>query len=323
MGDLARAGDELAVAAEWPRDSDLAMERFRLTIEAEFALESGRLDEAVATARRGLDLPNSHMPDLDYQVTLAFLGVRAAADLAERSRAERDVRATDAAVAAGERFAADAHDRMPTGAPWSPPAERAADVIVVIDAEITRLHGASDPAAWSRAAAGERHVLGDRRIYARIRQAEAALANGRDGRAEAAAVLRAAHDQATAIEAAGLVAMAEGIARRARVDLAATPADGSGMVSTNGATNGRRRPTGSDPIDRYGLTSREIEILCLLAQGLTNRQIGEELFISPKTAGVHVSNILGKLEVGSRIQAATLAHRLGVTAGSLAGSEVG
>ena len=78
----------------------------------------------------------------------------------------------------------------------------------------------------------------------------------------------------------------------------------------NGATNGRRRPTGSDPIDRYGLTSREIEILCLLAQGLTNRQIGEELFISPKTAGVHVSNILGKLEVGSRIQAATLAHRL-------------
>ncbi len=66
------------------------------------------------------------------------------------------------------------------------------------------------------------------------------------------------------------------------------------------------------PTDRLGLTERETEILELLAQGLTNRQIGERLFISPKTAGVHVSNILGKLEVPSRIQAATLAHRLGM-----------
>jgi DNA-binding NarL/FixJ family response regulator len=62
----------------------------------------------------------------------------------------------------------------------------------------------------------------------------------------------------------------------------------------------------------HGLTARELEILGLLASGLTNRQIGERLFISPKTAGVHVSNILGKLGVGGRVEAATVAQRMGL-----------
>ena len=59
------------------------------------------------------------------------------------------------------------------------------------------------------------------------------------------------------------------------------------------------------------LTERETEILALLAAGLTNRQIGERLFISPKTAGVHVSNILGKLGASNRGEAAALAHKAG------------
>jgi DNA-binding NarL/FixJ family response regulator len=313
MGDLARAGAEIAIAAEWPRDRDMSLERFRLAVESEFQLESGHHDAAIALARRGLDLPNAHIPDLDYQATLALVGVRAAADLAERARAERDVAAAEAAIETGERIAADARARMPgPGAPRSPAAERAADVLGVIDAERTRLHGASDGAAWARAAAGEGQVLGNRRIYARIRQAEAALADGRDARTDAAAVLRAAHDEATAMGARGLAAMSEGIARRARVDLATARPTPIAVATMASATNGHARAAVADPIDRYGLTTREVEILGLLAQGLTNRQIGEELFISPKTAGVHVSNILGKLEVGSRIQAATIAHRLGV-----------
>jgi DNA-binding NarL/FixJ family response regulator len=65
--------------------------------------------------------------------------------------------------------------------------------------------------------------------------------------------------------------------------------------------------------DRLGLTAREREVLALVAAGRTNRQIGEALFISEKTAGVHVSNILGKLGVASRGEAAAVAHQLGLT----------
>ncbi len=61
-----------------------------------------------------------------------------------------------------------------------------------------------------------------------------------------------------------------------------------------------------------GLTEREAEVLALVAAGRTNRQIGQELFITPKTASVHVSRILAKLGVASRGEAAAVAHRLGL-----------
>ena len=64
----------------------------------------------------------------------------------------------------------------------------------------------------------------------------------------------------------------------------------------------------------YGLTGRELAVLRLLAAGRTNAQIGVELYISPKTAGVHVSNILRKLGVSRRVQAAALAERAGLLA---------
>ncbi|MCX5375676.1 response regulator transcription factor [Streptomyces sp. NBC_00091] len=63
-------------------------------------------------------------------------------------------------------------------------------------------------------------------------------------------------------------------------------------------------------MEALGLTSRERDVLRLVAAGGTNRQIAEELFISPKTASVHVSNILAKLGVAGRGEAAALAHRL-------------
>ena len=59
-----------------------------------------------------------------------------------------------------------------------------------------------------------------------------------------------------------------------------------------------------DVQERWGLTDREYQVLCLVAEGYTNRQIGEELFISEKTASVHVSNILTKLGAGNRSEAA-------------------
>jgi DNA-binding CsgD family transcriptional regulator len=61
-----------------------------------------------------------------------------------------------------------------------------------------------------------------------------------------------------------------------------------------------------------GLTRREAEVLALVAEGRTNRQIGQLLFITPKTASVHVSRILAKLGVAGRGEAAAIAHRLGL-----------
>jgi DNA-binding NarL/FixJ family response regulator len=61
-----------------------------------------------------------------------------------------------------------------------------------------------------------------------------------------------------------------------------------------------------------GLTAREREVLALLSEGLTNRQIGQKLFIAEKTASVHVSNILAKLGVSGRTEAVTVAHRRGL-----------
>ena len=71
-----------------------------------------------------------------------------------------------------------------------------------------------------------------------------------------------------------------------------------------------------DPAAALGLTAREREVLALVAIGRTNRQIADELFISENTAGVHVSNILGKLGVGGRGEAAAIAYRIGLVEAS-------
>jgi DNA-binding CsgD family transcriptional regulator len=118
---------------------------------------------------------------------------------------------------------------------------------------------------------------------------EVALAYGdRDG---AASRLRRGKELADGLGAAPLSADIETLARRGRIWL------GSGSVPGS--------VTGAGP--GAGLTDRELEVLRLVAAGRSNREIAAELFISPKTASVHVSNILGKLDAGSRTEAATLA----------------
>ena len=96
--------------------------------------------------------------------------------------------------------------------------------------------------------------------------------------------------------ASGLAAEAEAISRRTRLSVEAPT----------------RVAIDDNSIERLGLTSREAEVLALVATGQTNRQIGEQLFVSEKTASVHVSNILRKLGVTSRVDAAAVAQRLGV-----------
>ena len=129
--------------------------------------------------------------------------------------------------------------------------------------------------------------------YARWRAAEAALAAG-GSRSGAAELLQASHREAARLDAALLREEIEGLARRARIDL-----------------GGAAPAAGAAPLQELGLTERELEVLSLVGEGLTNRQIGERLFISPKTAGLHVSRILSKLNVSNRTQAAEVAHRAG------------
>jgi DNA-binding NarL/FixJ family response regulator len=84
------------------------------------------------------------------------------------------------------------------------------------------------------------------------------------------------------------------------------PARCAWSLSSSAAAAGPAAPADGG----LGLTPRELEVLRLVADGRSNRQIAEELFISVKTASVHVSNILAKLRVGSRVEAAAVAHRL-------------
>ncbi|MGH3409831.1 MAG: helix-turn-helix domain-containing protein, partial [Streptosporangiaceae bacterium] len=94
------------------------------------------------------------------------------------------------------------------------------------------------------------------------------------------------------------------LARRARLSLA----PGAGPDETAAEPS----PEPADDLARFGLTEREREVLTRLAAGRSNPEIARELFISAKTASVHVSNILAKLGVSGRVEAAAVAHRLGI-----------
>jgi DNA-binding CsgD family transcriptional regulator/tetratricopeptide (TPR) repeat protein len=164
------------------------------------------------------------------------------------------------------------------------------------EASLTRLMG-SDPAAWAEAA--QRWVeLGDRWMTAAalLREAEAAVSV--PGSADRAATsLRQAHRIASELHADPLLAEIEEVSRRTRISI---------ELPTHVALDER-------DADRLGLTPRETEVLTLIAAGHTNRQIGDALFVSDKTASVHVSNILRKLGVSSRVDAAAVAQRLNKT----------
>jgi DNA-binding NarL/FixJ family response regulator len=114
----------------------------------------------------------------------------------------------------------------------------------------------------------------------------------------------AALAEAERLGAAWLAGEVESLAARARLRLG----DGDGAHGEAEADGGE------EDGDPFGLTPRERQVLALVAAGATNREIGRQLYMAEKTASVHVSRILAKLEVRSRTEAAGVAHRLGLDA---------
>jgi DNA-binding CsgD family transcriptional regulator len=267
---------------------------------AEAALWDGRLADARAAAAEGFEhLVATEEPYWMSELCRSALAVEAA--LAEAARA----RHADADERVARELAEGVLDRLQsvTAAPGVEPTPVVAANRRTAEAELSRITGPADPGRWA-AAAQDWEALGYpwHEAYARWRQAEALLAQGAP-RQDAAAALVRAWVLADGLGARLLAAEAASLARRARIDLAA---------AGGGAQDGPA-PEAPAATDELGLTPREREVLALVADGRTNRQIAEALFISNKTASVHVSNILAKLGVANRGEAAAVAHRLRLT----------
>ena len=269
-------------------------------LTADLALWAGRPGEALEEIIR--ELPALTMPVMYMGAPLLMVGMRACADLAETARARRDeAAAAEAAAAAADlmswidRLAVSPFTDLP-GQVYPP--RRACHLG-------SRVHQAercqrSRPPGPRRPRPGL--ALGARTsaAYAWWRQAQALLDAGHPA-AVAAPVLRTAAKAAQGH--APLLAQISALAERARIDprraLSRSPFPAQGQAAT------------TDP-GRYGLTGRELSVLRLLARGRTNAQIGAELYMSPKTASVHVSSIFRKLGVSGRAQAAAVAERAGL-----------
>jgi len=286
-GDPDAAQDGLARAraanasAMWTAPVDAAV--------AELELSAGRPAAARDIVARGL----ARSDDEEYPfftARLYWIGLRAEAELAEAARAEfhhapeRDARARAAELA--ERIAAQVAATSP-----GRPAPELLLYAALCTAELTRAVHTPDPAAWDPPIA-RADALGipAAAAYARWRRAEASLTLGQ--RHAAVEPLRAAAAAAARLGARPLLEKIRALARRGRVEL-------------GGATEA----TAADGLD---LTARERDVLRLIASGRTNREIGAELYMSPKTASVHVSRILRKLNARGRVEAAAIAHRRGL-----------
>ena len=261
---------------------------------AELALWRGRPQEARAAIAQGLEHINGREDPLNSPM-LYSLGALADAETAELARARGREDELAAYRAAGTERIGRLQGLIDRHSLRRPPVEALAH-LALCHAEHSRIWGEPDADLWEKAVAGWDHV-GNRYLaaYARWRLAEAVLTTG-GSRSRATAALREAQRTASELRAAPLAGGLGALARAARID-----------VESEGPQD-----AGADPEPPAGLTERELEVLRLLADGLTNREIAERLFISEKTAGVHVSNILGKVGARNRVMAAGVAHRLGL-----------
>ena len=243
---------------------------------------------------RALDRLEVCTDDVARIARVTGVGVRVEADIAQRAR--------DLHEKAQERDAikrARLHvDRLKAAATEGGPVEVAWRSMGL--AELARARGRDDASLWMKAAGDWDQVA---RPYpaalARWRAAEAYAEA--DDRAAAGEPARAALETANRLGARWLSESVSSLVERARLQLA----NGAGPAPS--ASPGSAASE-SEP-DPFGLTPRERQVLSLIAEGATNRQIGAALYMAEKTASVHVSRILTKLGVRSRTQAAAVAHR--------------
>jgi DNA-binding CsgD family transcriptional regulator/tetratricopeptide (TPR) repeat protein len=275
----------------------------------ELALTDRDPATAATTASEGLGRL-SRTQDVYYAIELVATATRAEADVAGLARAHRDAAAAEAAVAridAPIALLERAREQIPGVEAFG---GRLASMIALAAAERARAAGTPDPDAWRAAvAASDRAGIAWPRAYTRFRLAESLL-EARAPRRDAEATLAEGRAAAERLGAAPLLDWIDGLARRARVRLPEAAA-----LATHAATHASAdtdATTTRAALDDLGLTPREREVLPLIAAGHTNKRIAESLFISESTAGVHVSNILGKLGVATRTEAAAIAARLGL-----------
>jgi DNA-binding CsgD family transcriptional regulator/tetratricopeptide (TPR) repeat protein len=286
-GDVAEARRQLAAARDYFGTLDVAPQHHQPLerIEIQIAAAEGRLLDARATLEQALD--SGFRPGTQFDVWPLLLAAAVAETqsiglpVADANRPKILDRIREAAKPVATNVPVwRAHER------W-------------LRAELLHADGRGTPDDWSEAV--EAFECLDRPYdLARVRHrlAEALLSDsggGDDERDRATELLRLAAAVAEHLGARPLADSVALLAQRARLTLTRVPA---------------RRAVPADPVEALGLTSRERDVLRLVSAGRTNRQIAEELFISPKTASVHVSNILGKLGVSGRGEAAALAHRL-------------
>jgi ATP/maltotriose-dependent transcriptional regulator MalT len=292
-GDVDDARVDLDVAARVAVDST---EPQFLAPLAAFRAELERRAGDVAAARgavdEGLDRMEFCTDDLARIAQVAIAGVQVEADEAQRARDRQD---SDAERTAVERVAAMA-ERVRLAAADGGPVVAA--VSALAEAELARAEDREDAELWERAAAAW-DGLGRpyRSAYARWRETEALVrVRDREGAERAA---DAALEAARGLGSRWLAAELGSLAARARLHL-------EGVEPDAGVT------AGGDDGDPFGLTARERQVLALVASGATNREVGERLHMAEKTASVHVSRILAKLDVRSRTEAAAVAHRHGL-----------
>jgi ATP/maltotriose-dependent transcriptional regulator MalT len=301
QGNVALARERLDRAATLCRNVLTPLyHRKLLEPRAELAVWQGRLEDAIAAVNEGLRL-FVQSDEQCFTGRLFMLGLRAQADRAELARARQLAAEAAAAQQAGCALLEEAAQLVAN--PLDPAASvlpEATAVGALCEAENSRLHGHSNPDLWATAAAswdelGRPYPA----AYARWRQAEACLST-KSRRSEAGPILRHAHEVATQLGAQPLRQELECLARRAGIDVAEP------------STKPLQEPQQPSVVDELGLSPRELEVLQHLAAGRSNPQIAQALFISRSTASVHVSHILGKLGVCSRVEAAGVAYRLGL-----------
>jgi ATP/maltotriose-dependent transcriptional regulator MalT len=306
-GEDAAAGEHLDRARRGAKDSrEPQFIAVLHALLAEHAARSGDLPAAREAIEEGLDRIEFCTEDVHRIARLAAVGVRVEADIAQRARDLGDAGeaddATRRAAALLERVAVadddDVADRPVEHAHW-----------LTASAEQGRAAGLIEPALWSRAAAAwDRLSRPYAAAQARWRAAEARVLSGdREG---AAATALEALATAERLGADWLAAELRALIARARLRPAHDGRDGGGDDTAFAVP--------AADADPFGLTDRERQVLVLVAGGSTNREIGARLYMAEKTASVHVSRILAKLDVRSRTEAAAVAHRLGL-AGERAG----